>query len=355
MHLTQIWLKNIRNLDELRLEPSPALNLVTGANGAGKSSLMEAIYLLSSGRSFRSRNERVLKSGATCLTVSAALADEGQTCRLGLERCRDQFRLRIDGENSQRLSELARRLPVLVIHPESYLLLAGGPRERRRYLDWGLFHVEPEFHRVWQRFQRNLRQRNASLKSQPSLATVWDAGLAEDGEALDGMRRRLVAALQETLTRLAPQMLDTGELSLDYQPGWPREQGLLEALANNLQRDRRYGKTGQGPQRADLRLKWQGKDVQEFVSRGQQKVLVAVLMLAMAGLLEEKTGQRGLILVDDLASELDQTHRARFLQTLQQTGSQVFISSIFPDDLDLSAWSDQHHIHLQAGQLAELV
>src|SRR5688572_1933202 len=183
MRIKSLGVRNLRLFSAADLGSFSQLNLIYGPNASGKTSLLEAIYLLASARSFRTSNMlELLRHGSDILRVTAkVVGTQGREIALGLERSRDSLLLRAGGKRVHRASELAQWLPAQIIHPESHQLISGGPKGRRRFLDWGVFHVEPGFQTLWRRYDKALKQRNASLRArtQSQVDRVWDLELNE--------------------------------------------------------------------------------------------------------------------------------------------------------------------------------
>lgn len=329
MSLDRLDIRGVRNLQPLELSPVPGLNWFSGPNGAGKTSVLEAIYLLARGRSFRSaRVARVIQKEAKALTVVARRADSGS--RLGVERDAEGWRGRIDGRDCQRISEFAARLPLTLIEPGSHALIDGGPDRRRQFLDWQLFHVEHDYLTAWQRFARLLRHRNAALKAQARDA-VLDAlepeflrGAERIGRARSAVVERLaeqVAAVQAELGFRLP-----GVLSLRYRPGHPADAELAELLSEQRDRDRERGFTRHGPHRAELVLSCDNRAAAEM-SRGQQKLIAVVLLLAQYRLLAGGQSLAPLLLIDDPVSELDAFHLEALLDWVGRESVQSWVTA----------------------------
>ena len=337
MRFASIRISDVRVLSNVEVEPDPCINLLVGPNGSGKTSFLEAIHILSLGRSFRTRKSRaVIRHEAETLTVHGRIEDEdgGPDCSIGIEKGLTHTRLRVDGEEVRSVSLLARKLPVMVLSPEGFKALLEGSEHRRRILDWTLFHVEPGYLRVLQQYEHVLKQRNAMLRA-PWRTDVdqeldgWDEQLVTHGERLDAMRRAHVESSQ--MTEAIGGMIDSvlsEQVTWDYWPGWDRSGSLGDTLAMQRSRDRQVGFTRSGPHRADI--VWRGTRgmARESLSRGQGRLLVMAFELAQVVYVREVRKIRPVLLVDDLSTELDIFSMQRFLSRIETLDLQVFISSV---------------------------
>jgi len=352
MGLKSLRITGLRCFESAEFQPAPGINLVTGKNASGKTSLLEAIFLLGRGRSFRTaRREAMIREGSECMQAVAQLAD-GRT--LGIEVRRNGWSARASGEPVSQLSQLAELLPVQIMDPEIHRLVQEGPGERRRYLDWATFHVKPAFLDTWRRYQKALRQRNASLKGGQSdeLLQLWERELAEHGRKLDRFRAETLALLQQPVNDVARDLLGT-ELQLEYRPGQPADEDLLEVLVAHRSRDRRAGMTQLGPHRADVILALEGHKARGWVSRGQQKLVAAALVLGQADLLAPLWENRGVLLVDDPAAELDREHCDKLLSRIASSPFQVLLTALDADAFpQLGA---RQRFHVEQGKVVPVV
>ena len=332
MEIRRLEIRNLRCLQDVVLEPAPGLNLLTGDNGAGKTSVLEALHLMAYGRSFRGRvRDGLIRSGTEAVEVFVAWQEDGGAARrAGLRHGGQSWEGRLDGDKPAHLGELCAAFMVVTFEPGSHALVSGGGEPRRRFVDWGLFHVEPDFLDLWRRHARALKQRNTLLKTGAGTRQLeaWDHELAESGEAVTRRREQYLARLQQRVavaaTELAPEL---GVATLDFQPGWRREAlSLADALLLARDRDRSLGHTSVGPQRADWRLDFAALPNREPLSRGQGKLAALSCLLAQAQDCAERRGDRPVIVLDDLASELDPGHRQRLLAALLQTQAQLFVT-----------------------------
>lgn len=357
MSLTELTIQGVRNLQHARILPSPALNLVFGPNASGKTSLLEAIHLLGLARSFRTTQIRhVIARGAPGLRVFGRIGQAGGgSLPVGLERTPQSVKIRLGGQTVHQVAELAAHLPLQLLTPESHALLEQGPRLRRQFLDWGVFHVEHGFLHWWREYHRALRQRNHGLRTgQPDrLLSAWDPALAETGVRITEARLRYLARLGPRLVEYAQRLFET-EIEVSYQPGWPPAEELAAALRAGTAQDRRTGHTRHGPHRAELSLKVDQVPAQQALSRGQQKLLVAAMRLAQVAIQNESLSEPCILLIDDLAAELDRTHRARLLDLLLETRAQLFVTATEPQLLQWEV-ATAKVFHVEHGEVSEVV
>ncbi len=335
MAIRQLSLTDFRNLVSSTIDFDARLNLIQGDNGSGKTSLLESIYVLCQARSFRGNQLReCIRHGRKGFLLFGRF----DGFRAGLSRTRDKLDIRIDGEPVPRRSALVRRTPINIVNADSFLLIDGAPARRRAWLDWVLFHVEPEYPEAWRRFQHALRQRNRLLKDARDYALIdyWDQHLAEPSTWLQDKRRETCAALREIIEREMHPVLGGLPLEIEYRQGWRADGELLEVLGEDRQRDRRAGYTHSGIHRDDIVMTSGGVPLDAVLSRGQGKRVCLALILGVLRLVDRRSGQSVILLVDDLNSELDPAAREQVLRQLVEMPLQLFISNIdssWPDPL----------------------
>lgn len=334
MFLTQLELQHFRHFDHYSLAPSPTCNVILGANGSGKSSILEAIYLLAMGRSFRNTQlSALIQHEAPAFQVVGHWQNDFERhIAIGFAKKRQHSGndIHVDGRAIHGLSELVRLVPLQLIHHESFHLLDAGPQSRREFLDWGVFHSEPCFYPAWQRYQRALKQRNAALKRQQALSELclWDQELTLQADVIHQLRQAYLHALLPHFESLLAKLLPIDSLHIQYLPGWDVELSLQTILERHYARDRQLGYSQHGPHRADLKVKWHQHDADHVLSRGQQKLVSYALRLAQSQLLRDNCGKRVVLLIDDLPAELDAQKIDQAMQLLLDLRCQLFITAV---------------------------
>ena len=328
MRVKTLNISNLRNIKSTQIEADPCLNCFTGDNGAGKTSILEALAVLSKGRSFRPGNIESLigPQDKHFQVVSRIESHSGDAHQLGVERGPDYWQARHQGQDVNQISELTRLLPFVLLEPSSHTLISGPPDGRRKYLDWGVFHVKHGFLDLWRRYNRVLKQRNAALRqADEGVVESLDPQFVTLGEQLHGARRQYVDNLGSLLRTRLPGINHTlEEISLSYRKGWSGD-SLAEAIEHSRRRDFEYGATSPGPHKADLYLALDGVPARERLSRGEQKAMTAALIIAQAHAMCE-SGEKPLLLLDDLFSEFDEAHLSKVLEAGMGLGVQVWLT-----------------------------
>lgn len=351
--LQRLVFQGLRNLVAFDWVIDSQCLLITGNNGSGKTALLEGIALLSSGRSFReNRLQRCQQWQTPQLTLYAEVENRLGQQRLGWQREKQQTTLRLNGETAANQAHLAQQLPVQVFSPESQDTLTQGPNERRRFIDWGAFYHQPNFLSAWRHYQHALKQRNHALRQQrPDREIVlWHAPLFEAAMQVHHTRLSYVQTLAEIATPMMAHVSDSLiDIRLDYHGGWESEQDLLTLWQTQLAHDRQLGYTQAGPHRADLKLRLNERDALSVLSRGQQKLLALSLLLAQSQHLAQAIDETPILLLDDLAAELDSEHRSRILQLLPSLKAQTLLTATHATSLPIQP---DAHWQLDKGHLA---
>jgi DNA replication and repair protein RecF len=319
-------------LQSAALEFDRRFTLISGPNASGKTSLLEAIYVLGRGRSFRTRRlEHLIRHDAERFVVFGEVEGGDRHIPMGVEGSASGMRAQIAGEKAPSLADLAVVLPVQIIDPEIHRLIEEGPNRRRRFLDWGvfqLFHVK-QFVAHWQRYHQVVKQRNAALRSGQPLAVVgaWDGDLVRYGGLVTEARSEYVALLAEQAQIVVRNLLGM-ELEINYRPGWPKDQTFAESLAHSRSHDVAIGVTQMGPHRADLRIRLNGMAVKDRISRGQQKLLAAALLMAQLKLFPQDGSVQPCLLLDDPAAELDDDRLTGLIREVSAHSVQLVVTTL---------------------------
>jgi DNA replication and repair protein RecF len=357
MSIKNIKISTFRSIGHVDLSPGQDLNLIIGPNGSGKTSILEAIYYLGRGKSFRTSNiKKIIQHNQTNFILHANInTHNSQNISIGIEKRSNQSTIKISGEHAKSSSQLANYLPILLIHPESHQLLEQGPKLRRHFINWGLFHVEQSFLSLWNQFNKTLKQRNALLKNMDySQIKIWDKKISVLAHQIDEMRYNYINMLSPSFRIYCKNLLGLTDVKIIYRRGWAKGSELFDELQRSVKSDMEAGYTRAGPQRADIIITEHGQHTSQLISRGQQKLVITALLLAQADHLANKTGKNAIILVDDIPAELDSQHLQRLFSTLISLNSQLFITATSKHLFSSIDFPDSHKMfHVEHGAILQ--
>ncbi len=344
MHIQRLLIDRLRCLDKVELNLGTGLQVFIGPNGSGKTSILEATALLGSGRSFRAGGkDALIARGADKLAVFAELELLGGVQQVGFERSHKGWRGRLNGLDISQLTQLVRLAPIWVVEPNSHELISGGSEARRALIDWLLFHVEPTFAGVAARYKAALKQRNALLKFEIDAKELepWTQMVIVLGTELAQLRNRYlpewINAVRESAARLLPEL---GMVTLNFKSGWPTDLSASQAMAARLVRDRALGYTSAGPHRADWSLSFERAPEREQFSRGQAKNACLSAVFGTLSSYHALSGEKPVLCLDDLFSELDQVHQEHCLRLAFEVSDQVLVTGVALSDA-LGVWPGQ--------------
>lgn len=352
MWIEHLKLRDFRCHERLNLETdgSPWV-VLAGDNGVGKTSLMEAVYASTRGRSFRRCvDAEMIRAGRDEATIF--LATEGATAhRLGARYSRQTHEIRLDGENVRGPAQTTAAIPVDYMGGRSHRLVDGSPAARRRFLDWCLFHVEPRFLETWRLWHRAHRQRNEWLRrgDYPDMAG-WSTEVVRYGEKVSEMRAILVDSLNTRLQATGWMQLGGTTPALTFKRGW-REGGLEAALRETAERERRVGRAVVGPQYDDWSLAC-GEINASQLSRGQIKLASFYLWHGRAAIMKE-AGRSAILLADDLLADLDEQSSRLALKALRGGSGQVWLA-VRGDQVSMELDGAATRFHVEPGRVSEI-
>ena len=339
MSLERLDIHHVRNITSVRLALNPRFNVFYGQNGSGKTSLLESLYLLGSGHSFRTRENAALVSyEQENLTVFGEMSSGDS---ISIQKSLTGTKVRLNQAPCRRSSDLARQLPCQVFYQDIFEIMDAGPAVRRNLLDWGLFHVKPEYNSTCKDYRRVLKHRNALLKQGTNRRALapWDEQLVNLSYVLDAFRTEYFelwsAAFNTVLEKLTPL-----KCSISYEKGWDKQhtgQDLASILAEQFERDAARQYTHSGAHQADIIFEATGSKAKLTLSRGQQKIILIAMKLAQAEFLPGVCTY----LFDDVTTELDSEHVQRFFDVINNINGQFFFTSITPDAFQEKLPSEQ--------------
>jgi len=350
MRLDYLQVRQVRNLTDVQISPNAEVNIIYGENAAGKTALLESIYLLSKARSFRTAHiKEVIQHNKNELTVSGVVTNyNNEPVNTGIRKTNKETEIRYNGSRITAVSEQAKNVVVQCAIPENTNMLTGTPKDRRKWIDWALFHVEQSYLQIWHDYHQALRNRNALLKrpAKNNEFFVWEKRMASTAKALSDMWRNYLVCLQKYYEEVAGEH-SCRNVVFGVKKNKYQANDFLEHLQATRQSDIKAGFTQQGPHKTDLEFKTQGKHVNTVFSKGQIKLFVTMLSIAQAKLLKIEKGKTPIILADDLTSELDKKTVATLLELLYEEKMQLFItttelSEIHKSNKDISLFHVEH-------------
>ncbi|WNC72401.1 DNA replication/repair protein RecF [Thalassotalea psychrophila] len=359
MSISSLTTSTFRNLSYSSVKFHPELNLITGDNGSGKSSLLESLFFLGHGKSFRTTKiENLISSESDHFVVSVK---DDNNHQFGVRRDNSgQFDIKINGDSKFRLSDLAKNIAVQVITPETFRLFFGGPKERRKFVDLGLFHVEHQYADLWRDFRKILIQRNACLKKRigGEQFNYWNDLFCQYSQKIADVRvayvEQLSTELNKWLTILLPTLSEN--IVLCYSQGWSSKRKLVEVLSENSERERKYGHSLFGAHKFDVKFNYKKTNIEQVLSRGQQKLFLMALTIAQANLIFNSQQIVPIILIDDIGAELDISSRTALAQAIDKLNCQLFITAIDKNALEPIIPEQQNYkmFHVEHGVISEI-
>jgi DNA replication and repair protein RecF len=355
--IKELKIQNLRNIGQADLNLTTGINIIQGGNGAGKTTLLESVYLLARARSFRQthKNTLIREKEKTVTVFVNAERDSGEHVKIGFQREGSENRVKINTSRVKKLSQLAAALPIAIITPHSHRIIEESPEHRRRLLNWGVFHVEHSYQSILSKYNRALSQRNAALKNNSQDPTIWDDQITQYADEITRLNREYVDEWRESLLDITREIDIFKEISLEYKKGWQDRQSLKESLKDKILLDQKRGFTSVGPHRADIHVDIRKRAAKQQLSRGQQKLLVTMMMLAQSNIQRRHQKERAIILYDDFQSELDKSTQIKILEVIQSSKCQAIITMIDRDrDISGKMVEGDQMFHVEHGVFSSL-
>ncbi|VAW44180.1 DNA recombination and repair protein RecF [hydrothermal vent metagenome] len=358
MQLTQLKINGFRCYESLDLTFDQRINVFSGANGAGKTSVLEAIYFLSTGKSFRSkRSKNLINHNSNELTVFAQYNDKDKfKNKIGVSLNKAlKKNIKFNSQKISNQSEIAHTLPVVSIDPDSYLFLDKPPQYRRSFLDWLVFHVKPEYLKIWSRVSRCQKQLNTLYKEkrQDQLGH-WEKLYIEYADQLTEMRQAVFTELRD-LIYIKVQLIipELAELEISFYQGWSKENTLAEQIQKDREKNLVYGNLNQGVHKMDIKNSIIHKPAHENLSRGQKKLISIIYYLSYIELLSTQLKINPILCLDDMDAELDTEKTKILCDFIQNSSNQAFISTVDPNKL-MALLKKTCLFHVEHNQISRL-
>ncbi len=359
MSVIELQTVNFRNLNSEKLSFHPKLNYITGDNGSGKSSLLESLFYLGHGKSFRTSHiDSLICTNTDSFIVSVKIENNIQ---LGIQRnIQGESNIKINGAKHTKLSDLAKNFAIQIVTPESFKLFVGGPKERRKFVDLGMFHVKHSFSALWQDFSRTLKQRNACLKKRVSASqlTYWTEEFCRLSELIAALRNEYIVTLREEVTFWLSIVLPSlkEEIHIRYSQGWANKKELRDVLDMNLAKEYERGFSLFGAQKFDIKFLIDNLSIEHRLSRGQQKLFLLALTFAQTSLIAKVNRLKPILLIDDIGAELDHSSRTAMFSAIQALECQTMITAIDSVALEplIPVNNNYKMFHVKHGQISAM-
>ncbi|NLY71400.1 MAG: DNA replication/repair protein RecF [Clostridiales bacterium] len=361
MYFKEVRLKNFRNYKDGLVSFHPKVNLITGKNAQGKTNLIESLYIMSLGKSFRTSKDReMIAFNEDYCIVRCIYVKEGRENEIEIVISKKGKAIKVDGAKISKTSQLLDNIYTVVFSPEDLKIVKDEPEKRRRFIDRELCHLKPVYYKELQSYKKILLQRNTLLKKgvdDLAMLDVWDRVLVEYGSRIVGKRKEFVEKLN-ILSRKIHSRITNGkeDLVIEYESNIIFNEELsnieydfIEKLKKSRKKDIIRGTTSFGPHKDDIKISINGIDVRHFGSQGQQRTAALSLKLAEIQLIKEEKGEDAILLLDDVLSELDKERQEFLIDTLSDT--QLFITTTEFDNLLLDSIKAGYVFEVNAGRV----
>lgn len=338
MYISNIELQDYRNYKELYVSFSDRVNIFIGDNAQGKTNLLESIYMNSMARSFKnSRDKDLIRFGQDFCRIKSHAVTSDDELDTEIVIAKDGKKaLKINGIKARKTSELLDRIYIIIFSPDDLKIVKEDPEKRRKFIDRELCLIKPGYYSDLNNYKRALEQRNMLLKERDidfTMLGVWDESLAKYGVRIIKKREEFIRKI-DVISRDIHSIISGGkeELKLEYETNIKLSDDMneaheqfLDALAGSLDDDIRNRNTSKGPHRDDIKIFANEIELRKFGSQGQQRTAALSLKLSEIRIIEEETGEKPILLLDDVLSELDNSRQTYLMNSLGE--NQMFITT----------------------------
>ncbi len=338
--LKELTLVNFRNFSNFSLKFSDNITIILGDNGAGKTSILEALNVLALGKSFRVSNiDKVIKSDSDFFRLNLKISNLELNFEQEIKfskKISSKKNIYFDNNKVASLSDISKIIPLFLMEGDYFRVFNLGSLYRQKIVNWTMFHVEHQFYNLWKDYNRALKQKNTLLKQRVSYNNLkpWDEIMADTGEKIYYLQQKIIKDITPIFFNLAENLnINTEGLELTFSPGWDINDKLINIFKNKYLIDMSCGYTSIGPHKFDINFQKHNVLVRDLLSRGQQKLVLLALGLACAEYLYIKQGVRCIFLLDDIASELDLTVLNTVIDYLLSNRHQIIMTSLFLDGI----------------------
>ncbi len=351
MHIESVQIQGVRNLEEIVIYADKNINIFVGKNASGKTSFLEAIHILARSKSFRTpRIKEVINHHQNELAVTANITHEFyKPLRLQVNKGGKNSVSTLNKEKIKTVSELAEILPIITITQDSQQIITGSPKTRRHWLDWAMFHVEPEYLQSWKQYFKALRQRNVLLKTGERKGEIyrpWEGEMVKLAHLMTRQRQRFLEQISIEVKKAFTEE-STNHVEIEYNQGWPEEIDFEVYLQEQRAQDLKRGYTRHGPHQADIQFHTKTVGINRVFSRGQIKIYVNQLLISQARVIESTRGIKPILLIDDYGAELDRYNSEYLLYFIKNHKYQTFVTTTEWKETD----NDTTMFHVEQGRL----
>lgn len=353
MYINEIKLQNFRNYEELKIELNKNINVIYGDNAQGKTNILEAIFLCSFGKSFRTSKEKeLIKFDSEIATVEAEYQKKDRNGKIKID-ISNKKQISVNGIKIRKLSEILGNINIVIFTPEDINILKDGPANRRRFLDMMIGQLRPNYVYNLNLYLKTIEQRNNYLRqikeeNKPQeMLEIWDEKLAEYGEKIYKYRKEFVDKIISKINVIHKKITDQKEeLRIEYNSDCQNKENYLNLLKERRKLDIIKGFTTKGVHRDDFMIYINDKEVNVYGSQGQNRTVILSLKLAELNVVYDELGEYPILLLDDFMSELDEKRRKNFLKNIENT--QVIITGT--EKIDIPNL-DYNLYHIKKGEI----